>query len=403
MKRAVLLGLAVVMGFNLGAAAQGVLGPHPALGESMTKDALHAIRIGVEWLESNQREDGAWSNPTFPAITGLAVSAILNSPDVLISGVRSESASRGLEFILDSVQNDGCIYQNIPAAKGGGLPGYNTAVSLMALVDAGDPELAEVIARAYDCLASAQYLGPGVFRGGMGYDIAHDRAYADLSNTLFALEALRKAEAFLADKPVETGKGLDWEAAIEFVSHCQHLRETNSAGWVSDAPEDQGGFVYHPQKSMAGPESGDQDSPDYLRSYGSMTYAGLLSFIYARVDREDPRVLAAFDWINRRWTVEENPGMGDQGLYYYYHTLAKALNAYGKEMLDLPDGSQLAWRPALVRKLISLQKIDPQTGLGYWQNDSNRWWENDPNLVTAYTLLTLETAVFGRGSGAGEL
>ena len=40
----------------------------------------------------------------------------------------------------------------------------------------------------------------------------------------------------------------------------------------------------------------------------------------------------------------------------------------------------------MMNRLISLQKGD-----GFWINNNNRWWENDPVLVTSYSLLTLET------------
>ena len=50
-------------------------------------------------------------------------------------------------------------------------------------------------------------------------------------------------------------------------------------------------------------------------------------------------------------------------------------------------GGNLAWREELVRKIISLQRPD-----GSWINDNNRWWENDPVLVTSYSLLALEFA-----------
>ncbi len=373
--------------------------PHPSLDESLTKDALHAIRIGVAWLEAHQQEDGCWSNPGFPAMTGLAVSAILNSPDAIASAEMPESASRGLNLILNSVQPDGCIYTPIEGIKGGGMPNYNTAICLMALADGNRPEYASVIASARKCLIDLQYLGEGEFSGGMGYDASTDRPYADLSNTVMALEALRRTQpGETAGKGVET-PDLDWEAAIQFVSRCQHLKETNASSWVRETTEEKGGFVYHPSESKAGAVESIDGEEGYLRSYGSMTYAGLLSLLYAQVDRDDPRVRAAVDWISRRWTVEENPGMGMQGLYYNYHTMAKALNAFGQETLVLPGGRKVEWRRALVEKIVSLQRIDPQTGYGYWQNESNRWWENDPNLVTAYTLLALEISIYGRSPG----
>ena len=124
-----------------------------------------------------------------------------------------------------------------------------------------------------------------------------------------------------------------------------------------------------------------------------MTYAGLLSFIYAEVDKDDPRVQSAFDWAVKHWTLDENPGMGQEGLYYFYNVLSKGLAAYGQDTITLPDGKQVGWRDELIRKLVNLQKIDPDTGMGYWVNDAGRWWEADPVLVTAYSVLALEIAL----------
>lgn len=260
----------------------------------------------------------------------------------------------------------------------------------MALTDARDPMHEGVIARAREFLIRGQHRGQDVFFGGMGYDQESGRPYADLSNTVFALEALRRT------RPLEPEHALDWDAAIQFVSRCQHLRESNDAEWVSDDLEEKGGFIYNPVESKASEAETSDGDADYLRSYGSMTYAGLLSLLHARVDRDDARVRAAVDWIVRRWTLDENPGMGAQGLYFNYHTMAKALSAYGQERLVLPDGKGVTWRRALVEKLVSLQRIEAKTGLGYWQNENNRWWENDPNLATSYTLLALETAIRDR-------
>ena len=119
-----------------------------------------------------------------------------------------------------------------------------------------------------------------------------------------------------------------------------------------------------------------------------MTYAGLLALIYAQVDAQDIRVQSAQDWASRHWTLDENPGMGAEGLYYFFNVLTKSLAAAGDETLTLPDGRSLAWREEVVRKLLALQRPD-----GSWFNDNNRWWEADPNLVTAYTLLALATAL----------
>jgi squalene-hopene/tetraprenyl-beta-curcumene cyclase len=53
-----------------------------------------------------------------------------------------------------------------------------------------------------------------------------------------------------------------------------------------------------------------------LRSYGSMSYAGLLSMIHAQVDKNDPRVKAVIDWLSKNYTHDENPGR-QEGLCVY--------------------------------------------------------------------------------------
>ncbi len=65
-----------------------------------------------------------------------------------------------------------------------------------------------------------------------------------------------------------------------------------------------------------------------------MTYAGLKSMIYAGLTPDDPRVKAACDYIKNHYTLDENPGLGQQGLYYYYHTFAKAMALLGRPTLD---------------------------------------------------------------------
>jgi squalene-hopene/tetraprenyl-beta-curcumene cyclase len=122
-----------------------------------------------------------------------------------------------------------------------------------------------------------------------------------------------------------------------------------------------------------------------LRSYGSMSYAGLLSYICAELKRDDPRVTAVLDWLRENYTVEENPALGQQGLYYYYHTMARALTVYGADLLELKEGKSVNWREQLALKLINLQKQD-----GSWSNENGRWFEKDPALVTAYSLIVLD-------------
>ena len=124
--------------------------------------------------------------------------------------------------------------------------------------------------------------------------------------------------------------------------------------------------------------------------YGSMTYAGILSLIYAKVDAKDERVVAAKDWAMRHWTLTENPGMGQEGLYYFYNTLSKCMAAMGEETVAMEDGDEVRWQDDLADRLMDLQSDD-----GFWVNENNRWWDADPVLVTSYSLLALSSAMEG--------
>ena len=144
---------------------------------------------------------------------------------------------------------------------------------------------------------------------------------------------------------------------------------------------------------MAG-EYTDANGKRLLRSYGSMTYAMLKSYVYAGLTKDDPRVKAAWDWISKNWTLNENPGMmagnpenAKAGLYYYYMTLARALDAYNQPIITDPQGNKHDWRVELIARMAELQQPD-----GSWTGDK-RWQEDNPVLASSYALIALECAV----------
>ena len=117
---------------------------------------------------------------------------------------------------------------------------------------------------------------------------------------------------------------------------------------------------------------------------------GLLSLLFAGVDKSDPRVQAAYKWMTANYTLEVNPGTSKKhGLFYFYNAFAKVMAAYGAVEFTDGKGQVHNWRNELAQKLLSLQNPD-----GSWVNkDSNKWWENNPQLVTAWTVIALEQAV----------
>ncbi len=347
--------------------------PQPASG-------AEAIQRGLEWLQAQQKPDGSWSDASYPALTALPLWCFAQSD---FKG-REAIIKKALAFIESCAQEDGGIYRNLPG-RGGGLSNYNTAICLAALSALNDPSLTPLLLKARRFLAAAQNSGDDINSGGMGYDAKSDRPYSDLNNTVWAVEAMRLTEKLEDLRPAGTGKAdLNWDAVQKYLARCQN---TAAAG-----PADQGGFSYRPNESKAGVETNAQGVVVF-RSYGTMTYAGILSLIYANVDRSDARVKSALDWACHHWTLDENPGVGAEGQYFFYNILAKALAVSGRTELTVSGQEKpLAWRQAVTEKLCSLQQTGPVKGQGYWINNAGRWQESDPVLVTAYVILGLQAA-----------
>ncbi len=354
------------------------------LGSEITSLKLEidrALTQGIKWLNLEQNSSsGHWGEVEYPALTALALRATMGHPDPSVVEKYDLQKRKGFSFILSKVQSDGGIY-------GKGLASYNTSICMMALLQAKNKDYEETIRKARRFLVNQQsdFDRKGeldnTFDGGVGYGSRW--AHSDLSNTHLAMEALFYARKTLQAKE-DQDLDLDWEAAISFVSKCQNLSSTNKQEWVSDHKEDRGGFVYFPGSSMAG-ERENENGSKALRSYGSMSYAGLLSFIYAEMDEDDPRLASVRSWLNQNYDIKENPGMGQQGLYYYFHTMAKALSLSGIDELIDQNGKKRNWK-----KELTLELLNKQDAKGYWINENGRWWEKDPVLVTSYALLTLE-------------
>jgi squalene-hopene/tetraprenyl-beta-curcumene cyclase len=384
--RGVTIAFALISGLTR--AANGADSPDLISGSSrdvsFRNEVEHAIDRGLDWLQTHQNSNGWWSTADQPAVTGLALMSFKGDPSGRYSKSDPEWLSRGYTYVLSCARPDGGIHRT-------NLVTYNTSICMMALLAANKPEYEPVLLKARHYLIGLQgdFGEKGKidtpFDGGIGYGSHHD--HSDMANTLQALEAIHYTQYLARDKGSSQDKDLNWAAAIHFLQSCQQLRSHNPENWVSEDPQNKGGFIYFPGASEAGSTTNAETGRVSLRSYGSISYAGLLSYVYADLRPDDPRVIAVFDWLRKNYTIEENPALGPQGLYYYYHTMAKALTAYNVADLELTDGKRVAWRRQLSQKLLDLEQKD-----GSWVNEkSGRWWEKDPTLVTAYAVLTLET------------
>ncbi len=348
---------------------------------SLQVEMKAAIKRGNEFLKSKQDPKGHWDDPETTAFTALALSAAVHDPNLESRAQLPEHLEKAYAWMLTQQKDDGGIY-------GKGLGNYNTSAAIMALLAIGrvEYEPAIVKARRYLINLQADYDNRGEsdnkYDGGIGYGGTY--SHSDVSNTYLAIEAIAHSKSIIEEGKHGKQPELNWDAAMQFISRSQNLEETNDQEFASNDPVNKGGFVYFPGDSKGG-EMKTAEGRTALRSYGSMSYAGLLSFFHAKLDKDDPRVTAVNEWLSNNFTLDENPGLGPQGLYYYYQVMAKTLNATGKDKLITKDGKEIDWRKQLAEKLLSTQKPD-----GSWINDNSRWMENNSVLVTAYTVMALE-------------
>lgn len=348
----------------------------PALAQKATSTPKldQVVQQGLAYLrDTGQGADGMLSPRAGSGITSLAVTAALRHG----CGLDDPLVTRGLKALEGVVQADGGIYSSDR------LRNYETCVGIMCFAEAnkaaGDGRYDEILKNAGNFVRGLQVGADGevdrddVHFGGVGYS---GKERPDLSNTAYLLEALHSLDASADDPTVQR--------ALVFVSRCQNLdaefNDTEFAGKIDD-----GGFYYVIPTENVDPSTSERYTANGgLRSYGSMTYSGFKSLVYAGLSKDDPRAKAALGWIAKNYDLEQNPGQGTAGLFYYYNTFGSALAASGNPVVETADGNEHPWQQELLAHLASTQKQD-----GSWVNTNRQWFENDANLCTAFSLLAL--------------
>lgn len=368
--------------------------------DARVKKAQEAIAKGIAALRKSQAEDGSWSPKAGPAITALAARVMLQDP---LTKRDDPQLRKAIAYVLSKSHPDGSVHD-------GKVENYSTALALSMMASLNDePGMKERIKKAEDFLRDKQWSnqtdpqGKQVdeshpYYGGAGYGGSNGRP--DMSNTNMLLDAFYDAGVDCKD-PV-------FQRAVAFVNKCQ-ASDTNKAAYRAKLSND-GGMIYATslnKDKIGEPETkaGEDifDGPNgqkvsKLRSYGSVSYAGLKTYIYAQIDRKDQRVIEVWRYITMNYNVDVNPGFmddpstpGDErksSYYYYMLTMSRALKAWGEDEITLADGSKRRWANDVIDKLASLQRPD-----GTWVNEVDKWYEGDPNLVTCYAIIALQHAM----------
>ncbi len=366
--------------------------------------ALEAIDKGILFLKSTQSASGAWmegmvATPTTTASTSNAVGGSAASAAVTALVVRA-FAQRGLSIQSDTALDRAAtrLLELVTGKNGfqpdasGGLATYVASCTAMGLAALQESKYEQTLTDALAWIRKSQWdesegIAPTQdWYGGTGYG---SKGRPDLSNTQLMLDALHESNATAKDAAVQR--------AVIFLTRCQNLKSTNAAVWAQNGSND-GGMVYTPANDgesfaseMADEGRAGEKMPAgtrALRSYGSMTYAAYKSMLFAGLSKNDPRVLAAKAWIEMNFTFSENPGLGQQGYYYYIHAAARAMLACGNDLLKDTAGTKHNWREELIDSIIVRQRPN-----GSWQNPEPRWMEDSPDLATVFAVLALEEAI----------
>ncbi len=356
----------------IGIVGSGLLAQGP---DAKTWDAV--ATKATNFLKSSQDAKGGWSTDKSPGVTGVVLTGLLKSGTATAKDPMAEKALKYIESLINR-EHKHIAGQDAKVQ----LQNYVTSINVMALTAANQSDKYKgIVDDAVKFLKKLQWdedegKSPSDdYYGGAGYD---SKSRPDLSNSQFFLDALRAA-GLPKDDPA-------FQKALVFVSRCQNLKsETNDQPWAKLIND--GSFIYTAANGGV-TKVVDKAEPDgSLPGYGSMTYAGIKSLIYCGVSKDDPRVKKAYEWIQKNYSVEKNPGMPEArsqwGMYYYYHTMAKSLDALGIDTLVDAKGQKHDWRKDITEALAKRQRPD-----GGFANVAN-WMEADPNLDTGYALMAL--------------
>jgi squalene-hopene/tetraprenyl-beta-curcumene cyclase len=388
MKRSLILAASLILTTSLSAHAQSISPEHKRKADVIVSRAMAHLEARQNPITMGFDDDP--ETQTMPAITGLVLTGFIMDPGI---DERNYVVSTAARYILNHQQPDGGIYKDA-------LPSYNTAICLSALSMMNTVQAMDGMLRGREFLKTLQYSNrndknpndPGFdepidishpYFGGVGYG-KHGRP--DLSNLSFFIQALH-------DTGVSTNDPA-YQRALVFLSRVQMTDSINEMPYADES--DQGGFIYATVPNIESVDgiAGQSQAGTFtettsegkeivrMRAYGSMTYAGFKSLLFADLLPDDPRIVEAWKWIQANYTLEENPGMGMQGYYYYLCTMARALDELGVHEVNGRN-----WREDMIDKLFELQY-----GTGEFKVLETRWMENNDILITAYGLIAAQHA-----------
>ncbi len=405
-----------------------------------------AIEKGLTWLAKHQLEDGSF--PHFAAegeVAGASSTALFLRCAAVVAPERRKPIEGAIEkaraWILANQAEDGSLAEPEEVVS---YRQHATSIAAWALAELGREEDREPVLRMGRFLAEHQAneetgfnrYNPGY--GAMSYldMLIPDAFRSDLSLMCHVLEGLAASGL----PPEELGPVL--ERAGVFVRRCQNLADARVAGDEGEGgdgegeDEDEGddgdggddaatraamlaaldgGFAPQPDGSKGGATM--LPNGDFVfRSYGTPTADGIRALLSLGVAPDDPRIVAALDWLTTRFTVRQNPGLRSGADHFQYahalrfYLLYAASEAFsqstdagwlGGHRPDVVDGKQVVdvdWAWQIANHLEARQLPD-----GAWRNEFGGMQEDRGVVATPFAVMALErcrAALTARAKGS---
>ena len=235
------------------------------MGQDVAAQRQKSAAKAITYLKNNQADDGSFFKASGTGVTSLVATALLRN------GVPASdpSVAKALAFIESNVRPSGGIHQEKSLYRN-----YETSLAILCFTEANqNGRYDKTVKQAESFIKNIQWDESEETRkedfayGGAGYG---KHARPDLSNTAFMIEALRAAGNDENSEAIQR--------AVVFVSRCQNRESPhNTTPFAAKNPD--GGFYYTP--AAGGTSQAGETANGGLRSYASMTYAGLKSMIYA--------------------------------------------------------------------------------------------------------------------------
>jgi squalene cyclase len=286
--------------------------------ESLIDDQLRqATQRGLEYLAKTQQKDGSWSQfvgyklnadyetlDTRPqphvGVTALALMAFLAGGHVPGRGQYGEVLSKGVDFVLTCVQDDGQITAN-------GTRMYSHAFGTLLLAEvygmADRPDVRTALQKAVNLIVDSQNA-----EGGWRY-----RPFAresDISITVCQVLALRSARNVGIHVPYNTIKNAQnyvYRSAVKPNDRTNHFR-------MSQMGDDGGAFRYQLR--------------DNARATFPLTAAGITT-LYAAGEYDSPVIRDALEYLSDRLGQFNGDWYGHYFFYYGHYYAVQAFYITG--------------------------------------------------------------------------